>query len=165
MALALGASAWLSTHVKDVNVSDQGGEKRGGVIEALRLSPLAPKVRWGRILVWFLRLMAVLWMMMGLLAWADILGVTPSPVAFEDRGLGVQAIMVYFAVFNLVAAVGLWLTSTWGGIMWLLVLMSHMILAILFPGAVASGVVTIVMFGVLAVLYLVISWLAAHDQD
>jgi len=140
------------------------GGRAGGVIEALRASPL-PRVRWGLILVWFLRLMAVLWMMMGLLAWADILGLTPSPLPFEDRGLGAQAVVVYFAVFNLVAAVGLWLTSTWGGIMWLLALMSHMIMAIFLPQVVASGVFTVAMFGVLAVLYLVISWLAAHDQE
>lgn len=133
-------------------------------MEALRASPL-PRVRWGRILVWFLRLMAVLWMMMGLLAWADILGLTPSSTPFEARGLGAQAVVIYFAVLNLVAAVGLWLTSTWGGIMWLLALMSHMIMAIFLPYAVASGTFTIVMFGLLAVLYLVISWLAAHDQE
>ncbi|MFC0282970.1 DUF6163 family protein [Camelimonas abortus] len=140
------------------------GDRQGWMIEALRLAPLGPRVRWGRILTWFLRLMAVLWMMMGLLAWADILGVIPSPVPFEDRSLGAQAASTYFAVLNLVAAVGLWLTSTWGGIMWLLALMSHLILAIFLPGAVASGALTVVLFTLLAALYLVFSWLAAHDQ-
>lgn len=142
-----------------------GGAGARRVIEALRAGGPVADVRWGLILVWFLRLMAVLWMMMGLMAWADVLGVSSAVVPFDQRAFGAQAIVVYFAVLNLVAAVGLWLTSTWGGIMWLLAVMSHLILAVFFPAAVASGTFTIIMFALLIAIYLAVSWLAAHDHD
>ncbi|GGC74064.1 DUF6163 family protein [Chelatococcus reniformis] len=136
-----------------------------GVLEALRESTGVAHIRWSRILVWFMRLMAVVWMVLGLTTWADILGILPAAAPFEDRTFGAQATLVYFAVLNLVAAVGLWLTSTWGGIMWLLAVMSQLILAIFVPRAVASGSFTIVMFSLLIAIYLTISWLAAHDQE
>jgi hypothetical protein len=41
--------------------------------------------------------------------------------------------VIYFAVIDQVAAVGLWLTSVWGGVMWLLAIMSHLILGFFFP--------------------------------
>jgi hypothetical protein len=77
--------------------------------------------RWRVVLVWFLRLLSAFWLAKGLTAWAVIFGLpgTPQP-PFENRLLSYQAIIVYFAVIDLVAAVGLWLTSTWGGVLWLL---------------------------------------------
>ena len=66
---------------------------------------------WSRVLVWFLRTMAIVWLIMGLVAWADILGVATALVPFDQRTLSAQSVVVYFAVIDLVAAVGLWLTS------------------------------------------------------
>ena len=40
-------------------------------------------------------------------------------------GRGYQATIIYFAVIDLMAAVGLWMASTWGGVLWLLAVMSH----------------------------------------
>ena len=59
---------------------------------------------------------------------------------------------------------GLWLTSTWGGVMWLLALMSHLILTIFFPRMVAGNTATIVVFVVLVATYLAVSWLAAQED-
>ncbi len=134
-----------------------------GMLDALRAT--APTgVRWSSVLVWFLRLMAIVWLGMGLMAWADVLGVVPSAVPFEARSEAAQATLIYFAVIDLVAAVGLWLTSTWGGVMWLLAVMSQLILTIFVPRAVASGGVTIGIFVALILIYLTISWLAAHEE-
>ena len=41
--------------------------------------------------------------------------------------------MIVFAVLDLVAGVGLWLTSTWGGVMWLLAIMSHILMGSFAP--------------------------------
>jgi uncharacterized protein DUF6163 len=146
----------------DSPLNKAGGAPDGG--EALPSERRAPWVRWSRILVWFLRLMALVWMAKGLAAWADILGFLPSAPPFEARFLGAQATVVYFAVIDLVAAVGLWLTSTWGGVMWLLAVMSHLILTIFFPRIVGGNVATIAVFVSLIVLYLVVSWLAAQEE-
>jgi hypothetical protein len=81
-----------------------------------------------------LRILSVLWLAKGLLAWAVIFGVWgEAQPPFENRLLSFQAIIVYFAVIDLVAAVGLWLTSTWGGVLWLLAAISHLLLAFFFP--------------------------------
>lgn len=90
--------------------------------------------RWRTTLVWLLRILSVLWLAKGLLAWAVIFGIGGlSQPPFEERLLSFQAIVVYFAVIDLVAAVGLWLTSTWGGVLWLLATISHLLLGFFFP--------------------------------
>lgn len=120
-------------------------------------------VRWRLILVWFMRIVAIVWMVKGLGYWLEILGV-PGSSAFEGRALSYQATIVYFAIINLVAAVGLWLTSTWGGVLWLLALMSNVILAAFFPAIVNSTTVSLAVNVGLVVAYLTISWLASQEE-
>ncbi|MBM6595516.1 DUF6163 family protein [Microvirga pudoricolor] len=122
-------------------------------------------LRWSLILTWFMRVLAILWIMKGLSAWAVILGVWTPAGLFETRSLGYQATIVYFALIDLIAAVGLWMVSSWGGVMWLLAIMSHLILAAFFPGIVASGVSTLAFFLGLLVVYLAISWLSARETQ
>jgi len=121
-------------------------------------------MRWGFILTWFMRLLAILWIIKGLSAWAVILGIWSPIGPFEARSMGYQATIIYFAVIDLVAAVGLWMASTWGGVMWLLAVMSHLILAVFFPRIVSAGFITMSFFGCLVVSYLVVSWLAAREE-
>ncbi|MFL4988796.1 MAG: DUF6163 family protein, partial [Microvirga sp.] len=99
----------------------------------------------------------------GLSSWAAILGVW-TPGAFELRTTGYQATKIYFAVIDLVASVGLWMASTWGGVLWLLAVMSHLILAAFFPRVLGSGFAPLIFFSVLVVAYIAISWLAARDE-
>jgi hypothetical protein len=131
-----------------------------------RLLAVAPTrhVRWNLVLVWFMRVLALVWVAKGLIAWAAILGVELGSAPFVDRNPGYQATTVYFAVIDIVAAVGLWLTSTWGGVLWLLAVMSHLILAIFFPRFVANGALLIAMFIFSTMIYLVLSWIAAVDE-
>lgn len=119
-------------------------------------------VRWSLVLVWFMRVLAAFWLMKGLMAWAGILGITPPP--FEQRPLGFQATTVYFAVLDLVAAIGLWLAATWGGVLWLLAVVSHLILAVFFPRFVPNGALMIGLFILCITMYLVTSWLASTDE-
>jgi len=120
--------------------------------------------RWDRVLVWYMRILALFWIAKGIASWALILGVGYPVPAFEARSTGAQATVIYFAVIDPVAAVGLWLTSVWGGVMWLLAIMSHLILGFFFPSVVPSNVVSIVFFVGFIVIYLVISWLSARDE-
>lgn len=121
-------------------------------------------LRWSFVLTWFMRVLAVLWIMKGLSAWAIILGVWTPIGHFEARSTGYQATIIYFALIDLIAAVGLWMASTWGGIMWLLAVMSHLILAAFFPGIVSSGFLTMAFFLGLVATYLAVSWLAAQEK-
>src|ERR1700724_140045 len=71
---------------------------------------------WTRRLVFFLRIMAVLSILKGLYHWAQVTGfIGGEEEAFENQPMAWQTATVYFAVIELVAAVGLWLSPPWGG--------------------------------------------------
>ena len=126
--------------------------------------PAPAFVRWTVILTWFMRVIAILWIVKGLGAWATIVGALPD-AGFEGRSLGYQATLIYFAVIDLVAAVGLWMASTWGGVLWLLAVMSHLILAAFFPRIVSASPLTMALLLGLIVFYLVVSWLSAREEQ
>jgi hypothetical protein len=122
--------------------------------------------RWRTMLVWLLRLLSVAWMAKGLLQWAVILGLGADAVPpFEARPLTFQAITVYFAVFDLVAAVGLWLTATWGGVLWLLAAMSQLLLGFFFPRWLPLSPVLIGSYVMLMLAYFVATWAAENQED
>ncbi|HEX2135101.1 MAG TPA: DUF6163 family protein [Microvirga sp.] len=126
--------------------------------------PAAGALRWTPILTWFMRAVAVLWIVKGLSAWAAIVG-AGTDAGFEGRSTGYQATMIYFAVIDPVAAVGLWMASTWGGVLWLLAVMSHLILAMFFPQIVSMAPAVMALVAGLMVTYLVISWLSAREEQ
>src|SRR6202522_825469 len=65
---------------------------------------------WTRRLVFFLRIMAVVSVAKGLYHWAQVTGfIGGEEDAFENQAMAWQTATVYFAVIELVAAVGLWL--------------------------------------------------------
>ena len=126
--------------------------------------PVETAVRWNFALICFMRVLSAIWLAKGVIAWTVVLGITGGPPAFEDATIGFQAAMVYFAVIDLVAGVGLWLASTWGGVLWLLAVMSHLILAVFFPRFVSNSTLVIALFIVGIMMYLTISWLASIDE-
>ena len=111
-----------------------------------------------------MRVLAILWIVKGLTAWATILGASASPLPFEGAAGGYQATVIYFAVLDVVAGVGLWLAAGWGGILWLLAVTSHMILAVFFPRYVSNGAVLIGLFILAIMIYLIVSWLASVEE-
>jgi hypothetical protein len=122
-----------------------------------------PPSTWDTALVWFMRLTALAWLAKGLFAWATILDVLPGARAFEAEPFGRQASLVYFAVVDAAAAIGLWLTSAWGGVIWLLAVTSALTLAVLTPQLVPMPV-PLLIFGVTVMtIYFLLSWLAAQE--
>jgi len=109
-------------------------------------------------------LIAAMWIVKGLAAWAAIIGALPG-AGFEGRPMGFQATVIYFAVIDLMAAVGLWMASTWGGVLWLLAVMSQLILAVFFPRIVSASPVTVALLLGMVAIYLVVSWLSAWDDQ
>jgi hypothetical protein len=122
-------------------------------------------VPWDRALVAFMRLMAAVWVVKGLSYWLTILGVDPlGGPTFEALPPAGRAVVIVFAVLDLVASVGLWLTSTWGGVMWLLAIMSHILVGSFAPvGPQALGIGMVVAEGAAVIVYIILSWLAARD--
>lgn len=75
---------------------------------------------WETALLWYVRTLAWVWVGKGLFNWAIILGVFPGLGSFMSMTLALQATIVAFACFDLLAGVGLWLAAPWGGAIWLL---------------------------------------------
>ena len=122
-------------------------------------------IRWALALRIYMRILSVLWIAKGLAAWTVILGVSKPSGAFEALALSDQVAVVYFGIIDLVAAVGLWMASTWGGVIWLLAVMSHLILSVFLPHQLSEfPALSVIMGGTLA-LYLVLSWISAREEQ
>ncbi|MCG6121245.1 MAG: DUF6163 family protein [Microvirga sp.] len=127
------------------------GEKRG--------------FRWNLVLIWFMRATALIWIAKGLSFWAVILGAGESATSFDARPVAFQTTVVYFGIVDLIAAVGLWLTTAWGGVLWLIAIMSHVVVAFFFPGLVPLNAVLGLVYAGLVASYLAISFLANGEEQ
>ena len=85
------------------------------------------ETRWGLILVIFMRLLASLWILQGLAQWAQFM--LPAGEIFDHLSTGQTAAIVFFCVIDLLAAVGLWLATPWGGVLWLFAALSQIFVA------------------------------------
>ncbi len=118
-------------------------------------------VRWTRRLVLFLRLMAGVSMIEGLYHWSRVTGVGVSAGdLFQYQSVAWQVATVFFAVIDLVAAVGLWLAAAWGAVVWLMSVASMLAVEIFFPRVFGVGWFTGIAEGALLAIYL---WLALQS--
>ena len=120
---------------------------------------------WTRRLVLFLRIMAVISVVKGLYHWAEVTGfIGGEDEAFENQSMAWQTATVYFAVIELVAAVGLWLATPWGAVVWLTTVVSMAVIELMFP-AIYGGSLTIVALEMLMLgAYLALAWMAARER-
>jgi hypothetical protein len=89
---------------------------------------------WTRRLVLFLRIMAAVSLVKGLYHWALVVGIGDGAGStFEQASTPWQAATIFFAVIDLVAAVGLWLAAAWGGVVWLTASISMAAIELFFP--------------------------------
>lgn len=120
---------------------------------------------WTRRLVIFLRVMAVIAIIKGLYHWAQVTGfIGADDQAFENQPMSWQTATVYFAVIELVAAVGLWLATPWGAVVWLTSVVSMAVIELMFPNIYGGNIVVIALEGVLLVGYLALAWKAALER-
>jgi len=89
---------------------------------------------YGEYIVWFMRAVSLLWLAKGVMHWFVVLGVGEGEATtFLGMPTRVQSAIVLFAVFDLVAAVGLWMAAAWGGVLWLLAAGGYAVLELLMP--------------------------------
>jgi hypothetical protein len=93
-----------------------------GLLRALKALPA------GEALFWLFRGLAAFEILKGVVHWAAILGLVGAP--FDQETLGFRAATIYFAVLDPAAGVGLWLTSSWGAVLWLAAAGSQLVLCL-----------------------------------
>ena len=120
--------------------------------------------RWTFRLVMFLRVMAGLSMAKGLYHWAVIVGMTGLEDGFEAQPLPWQTATVFFAVIDLVAAVGLWLAAAWGAVVWLTACVSMAAVEVIFPQVYGGRMAVVVFEAALLFGYLFLAIQSAREH-
>ncbi|MBI5131784.1 MAG: hypothetical protein HZA66_20280 [Rhodopseudomonas palustris] len=120
---------------------------------------------WTQRLVLFLRVMAVISICKGLYHWAQITGfVGGEDDAFEVQSMAWQTATVYFAVIELVAAIGLWLATPWGAVVWLTTVVSMAVIELMFPAIYGGSLLIVSIEALLLAAYLALAWMAARER-
>jgi hypothetical protein len=121
---------------------------------------------WAQWLVYYVRFLAVISILKGVFHWAQVCGIgDKTQYAFDSSSVAWKTATIFFAVIDLVAAVGLWLAAAWGGVVWLTAALSMTATELLFPG-VFGGHMWIVVLEVIAIaVYLGLALMASRDTS
>ena len=120
---------------------------------------------WTEYLVLFLRLMAAVSLLKGLYHWAQVCGIGARPGdGFESHTVAWQAATVFFAVLDLVAAVGLWLAAAWGAVVWLGSVVSMAVVVLFFQNVFGSSVFIVSVEMTLLCIYLWLAIMSAREH-
>jgi K+ transporter len=119
---------------------------------------------WTGRLVLYLRAVACVSMLQGLYHWAEVTGIIGEEGGFEAHVQSWQATTAFFAVIDLVAAVGLWLVAPWGAVVWLTATVSMIVVQLFFDQVYGTSIVTVVFGALLITGYLTLAVLAAREH-
>lgn len=119
--------------------------------------------KWGLLLTRFMRLIAAFWIIQGLAQWRVVL-VSPQSI-FDTMPQPAAVAVVFFGVADLVAGVGLWLATPWGGVLWLLIASAQIFVAAGMPNFFSGGYYLIAVDVVLIMLYFVLTFEAGRDFE
>jgi len=136
--------------------------------EVIHLETLARRrriaaTRWGFLLVVMMRLVAALWFALGLKYWAQI--IIPDDAPLDALPADVAITISFFAVAHLAAAVGLWLATPWGGVLWLLIASAQIFITLSMPGFFVGGYWLIAVNAALILMYFALTFEAGRDED
>ena len=120
---------------------------------------------WTNRLVVFLRIMGFISVAKGLYHWAQVTGfIGGEEETFENQTLAWQSATVYFAVIELVAAVGLWLATPWGAVVWLITVVSMTVIELMFPAIYGGSLLVVAAEALMLSIYLALAWMAARER-
>ncbi len=121
----------------------------------------APK--WGVLLLRFMRIVALFWVIQGLLHWRIVMATNQS--IFDVMPRNAAFAIIFFAVLDLVAGVGLWLATPWGGVLWLLIASAQIFVTLSIPGFFVGGYLLIGVNAFLIMIYFALTFEAGRDDD
>jgi hypothetical protein len=126
--------------------------------------PETQEARWTGRLVIFLRVMAVFSITKGLYHWAIVCGFIGPQDGFEYQPTPWQTATVFFAVIDLVAAVGLWLAAAWGAVVWLTASVSMAAVEVFFPQVYGGRIAVVAVEFLLLFCYLFLAIQSAREH-
>ena len=83
---------------------------------------------------------------------------------FEAHTIAWQTTTVFFAVLDLVAAVGLWLAAPWGAVLWLASVVSMAAVEVFFPQVYGGSIVVVLLETTLLGAYLFLAIVSARER-
>ena len=120
---------------------------------------------WTDRLVLFLRVMAAISMLKGLYHWAAVCGfIGTREGGFLGHATQWQTATVFFAVIDLVAAVGLWLAAPWGAVVWLTSAVSMAVIDLFFQQVYGPQPIIVALEGLVIAAYLFLAIQAAREH-
>jgi Family of unknown function (DUF6163) len=87
----------------------------------------------GLVLTLFMRFVAIVWLLEGLAQWMSVLSDANGTLLVGASVQRMSAI-VFFCILDLIAAVGLWLAASWGGVIWLVAVGGQLLSLGFLPG-------------------------------
>jgi hypothetical protein len=124
-----------------------------------------PNAYWTGWLILYVRALAVISMLKGLYHWSLVCGIGENfNSTFELAPVAWKAATIFFAVIDLVAAVGLWLAAAWGGVVWLTAAISMAAVEVLFPNIYGGRILVVVAELAAIAAYLGLTVLASRER-
>jgi uncharacterized RDD family membrane protein YckC len=152
------SSSAKSSSAKSSSAKSPRPAKPSDMLEPVHSEEGIIHAEWTAHLVLFLRVMAGLSLVKGLYHWTQVCGIGVSPEeGFEAHTVPWQTATIFFAVFDLVAAVGLWLAAAWGAVVWLTSVVSMAVVELFFPQVFGGSIWVVLIEMALLGAYL---WLA-----
>lgn len=120
---------------------------------------------WQQRLVLYQRIAGGFMMFKGLVQWGALLGVGAGAGArFLDLPLDAQVVTVFFAIVDILAGVGLWLGSTWGGALWLIAAALQIVAGMGFVQLSGFLVLLTILEILMLAVYVVARFMAHHEE-
>jgi Family of unknown function (DUF6163) len=135
------------------------------MLEPVRVGKGSDIRTWTDYLVLFLRVMAAVSLIKGLYHWGQVCGIgVPADEGFETHTIAWQTATVFFAVLDLVAAVGLWLAAAWGAVVWLTSVVSMAAVEVFFPKVYGGSIAIVLVEMTLLCAYLYLAIASARER-
>ncbi|GLK82445.1 DUF6163 family protein [Ancylobacter defluvii] len=121
---------------------------------------------WQRRVLMYLRGLAGLLLLKTVYSWTLICGVWDGESSrFEMLSLAAQAAVIWAAIMNPVAAVGLWLGAAWGVVLWLVTAMVQILINASSPEGVGRLLIVAAFETVLVAIYAWLTYKAGREAE